>query len=94
MRLIDADALQKVHQTTCPTDCGVCPGSRDDLTCELIDRAPTVADAVIVTRCKDCEFCGKYLSGGLYCKNEDGLLGTKPDAFCNLGVRKDGGNEP
>lgn len=41
-----------------------------------------------VVRCKNCKFCGKYLSGTLYCKNEKGLLAPKPNDFCSYGDRK------
>lgn len=45
-------------------------------------------DMVRAVRCKNCKFCGKYLSGTLYCKNEKGLLAPKPNDFCSYGNRK------
>ena len=80
---IEREAFKQKHLC-----CGYLPEMSED----EFDKFPT-ADVVEVVHCHDCQFCGKYLSGGLYCKNEDGLLGTTPDAFCSLGVRKNGGNE-
>lgn len=55
MRLIDADEAKKLNKEQCVGDCGCCSDLQDDNTCTLIDRVPTVDDAVIVTRCKDCK---------------------------------------
>lgn len=52
MRLIDADEAKKLNKEQCVGDCGCCSDLQDDNTCTLIDRVPTVDDAVIVTRCK------------------------------------------
>lgn len=86
MRLIDADALQKTHRRECPTDCGVCPGSRDDFTCDLITNAPTIADAVIVTRCKNCKHLGRELINGCFSCAAFELPYCRPDDYCSKGI--------
>lgn len=95
MRLIDADAYKKLHLDECVGECGCCPDFRDDLTCTLVDRAPTVTDAVIVVRCKDCAKHYVVLGRDMCAKNAQGseghwigLSATVPDGFCHRGVRK------
>lgn len=86
MRLIDADAYKELHRKKCPGDCGVCTlvYGKDDL-CGLIDQAPTI-DAVVVVRCKNCEYFGVNDENVPYCFNPFGLDDPKPNGFCNYGV--------
>lgn len=77
MRLIDADKLERQEYW----------GNErcfDYVDAEDIDNAPTV-DAVPVVRCKDCTHL--Y---GTFCM-ACGLRPRKPDDFCSLGERKNGG---
>ena len=85
MRLIDADALMD----------RVCANLRDGDVLDrippcFVDNAPTV-DAVVVTRCKDCE----HMAGAS--PNDKGFLicpasGMEiiPDDFCSYGEPKEG----
>lgn len=83
MRLIDAD---KIQWKSYPNDYGE---TNDDYVekCD-IDNMPTV-DAVIVTRCKNCQSYNKPKTG--WC--EVHLDSEHPDDFCSYGKRKDGGAE-
>lgn len=87
MRLIDADEAKKLYKEQCIGDCGCCSDLQDDNTCTLIDRVPTVDDAVIVTRCKDCKY-GDYDSksdGAMVClRTKDGFWRKETD-FCSYG---------
>ena len=60
---------------------------------DMIEDAPTV-DAVIVTRCKDCEKSGVTEFGKRYCKEPMGCfcgcIPVEDDYFCSGGRRKDG----
>jgi hypothetical protein len=96
MRLIDADAVynkaMEDHQK------GEIEDWEADSIIDYLDDAPTINDAEIVVRCRDCakhyvvlgrDMCAKNASG-----LKDHLIGlsaTLPDAFCSRGVRKDGG---
>ena len=92
MRLIDADAYKEFHRKECPGCCATCTVCDEDMTCKLIDEAPTVADAVIVTRCKDCQyvrdlgfdFGGKHY-GSYFCVL-NGPVTTSGDGFCYRGT--------
>lgn len=92
MRLIDADEAKKLYKEQCVGDCGCCSDLQDDNTCTLIDRVPTVDDAVIVTRCKDCkyvrdlgfDFGGKHY-GSYFCVL-NGPVTTSGDGFCYKGT--------
>lgn len=99
MRLIDADEAKKLNKEQCVGDCGCCSDLQDDNTCTLIDRVPTVDDAVIVTRCKNCKWFADNNGGEWYgCQmfhvvqitQEDA---PKPDDFCSYGERKGGDND-
>lgn len=88
MRLTDADAYKEFHRRECPGCCCTCTACAEDMTCKLIDEAPTVEDAVIVTRCKDC----KYV---IFTEHRDYLRCTKhvafsfrPNDFCSYGERR------
>ena len=77
MRLTDADAYKDFHRRECPGCCCTCTACAEDMTCKLIDEAPTVEDAVIVTRCKDCKY-GSYDSksdGASACGGDRGDYG-------------------
>ena len=58
----------------------------------VVDACPTV-DAVIVTRCKDCEKSGVTEFGKRYCKEPMGCfcgcIPVEDDYFCSGGRRKD-----
>jgi len=92
MRLIDADEAKKLYKEQCVGDCGCCSDLQDDNTCTLIDRVPTVDDAVIVTRCKDCkyvrdlgfDFGGKHY-GSYFCVLNEPVT-TSGDGFCYKGT--------
>lgn len=54
--------------------------------------APTI-NAVVVTRCKDCQFWSRYTGqwenhDAGACKYRKADYGTGPDGFCSDGVRK------
>ena len=87
MRLIDADAYKKLHQAECVGDCGCCSDIQDDCTCTLVDRVPTVEDAVIVVRCKDCGYFGEHLMSGYHSCDLYELPFCRPDDFCSHGER-------
>lgn len=99
MRLIDADEAKKLNKEQCVGDCGCCSDLQDDNTCTLIDRVPTVDDAVIVTRCKNCKWFADNNGGEWYgCKMFHAVRITpedapKPDDFCSCGERREGGND-
>lgn len=94
MRLIDADEAKKLNKEQCVGDCGCCSDLQDDNTCTLIDRVPTVDDAVIVTRCKNCKWFADNNGGEWYgCKMFHVVRITpedapKPDDFCSYGDRR------
>lgn len=56
MRLVDADAYKKLHQSKCVGDCGCCPSITDGMICTLIDEAPTVKEAIVPLKCKYCGY--------------------------------------
>ena len=87
MRLIDADKIfRRVKESTASK--GV-----KCLAEVLVATAPTV-DAVVVTRCKDCEKSGVTEFGKRYCKEPMGCfcgcIPVEDDYFCSGGRRKDG----
>lgn len=88
MRLIDADAYKELHCKECPSDCGVCDlvYGKNDI-CGLIDQVPTI-DAVVVVRCKDCEYFGLNDENVPYCFNRFGIDDPEPNGFCNYGKKK------
>lgn len=83
MRLIDVDTAKRLYTATLFD-------TEDDFNRvnDIFDYAPTI-DAVVVTRCKDCQ----YLAGAL--PNDKGFLicpacgmDILPDDFCSYGERK------
>lgn len=67
-------------------------GDAADAACKVIDDAPTV-DAVVVTRCKDCEHRVNAVvnsNGFLICGVSD--METAPDGFCSHGEPREGNN--
>lgn len=90
MRLIDADETKKLNKEQCVGDCGCCSDLQDDNTCTLIDRVPTVDDAVIVTRCKDCKHLVNATinaNGFFICDISD--MEIAPEDFCSHGERRE-----
>lgn len=88
MRLIDADAYKVLHCKKYPSDCGACGlvYGKDDI-CGLIDQAPTI-NAMLVVRCKDCEYFEMNNKNVPYCSNPFGLNDPEPNGFCNYGRKK------
>ena len=86
MRLTDADAYKEFHRKECPGCCRTCTACAEDMTCKLIDEAPTVADAVIVTRCKDCKHLGREIINGCFSCAAFELPYCRPDDFCSKGI--------
>ena len=83
MRLIDAGKAKVSIDWTLIGDAA-------DAACRVIDNAPTV-DAVVVTRCKDCEYLVNAVvnaNGFLIC-DVSGMEIT-PDDFCSYGEPKEG----
>ena len=82
MRLIDArEAKVSLDWTLI--------GDAADAACRVIDNAPTV-DAVVVTRCKDCEYLVNAkvnANGFLICDISD--MEIAPDDFCSYGERRE-----
>lgn len=92
MRLIDADKfiLALMDASLSSVD--------EDTILDLVDSVPTV-DAVIVTRCKDCEHYRNHPNGLCYLhtepkENARGYAGdavcVEPDDFCSYGERREG----
>lgn len=98
MRVIDADAILKADENS---DKALVLGSGKALEIayallkKKVEDAPTV-DAVVVTRCRDCEKSGVTELGKRYCKEPMGsffgCIPVEDDYFCSGGRRKDGGN--
>lgn len=83
MRLIDADALKELRDKYIRGQISFNNES------DLVDKCPTI-DAVIVTRCKDCEECCSELnswSGHPFC----GLSGeyVEYDDYCAWANRRE-----
>ena len=100
MRLIDATPLEcqakerkenEWNQRVSPTSWA----HAEESFLHRIEDAPTV-DAVVVTRCKDCEKSGVTEFGKRYCKEPMGCffgcIPVEDDYFCSGGRRKDGGD--
>lgn len=89
MRLIDVDALWERLDYEPWYD----NADRDEIALPIVNAAPTV-DAVVVTRCKDCEHrgwvqepChGKSVD---YCKVWDCTLRNLETTFCSYGEPKE-----
>ena len=90
MRLIDVDDLGVGRCSKDVLPAAYCAGWNGLL--GLVEKAPTV-DAVVVTRCKDCEYLVSAVvnsNGFLICDIND--MEITPDDFCSFGKRKDGGD--
>ena len=103
MRLIDVDDLGVGRCSRDVVPAAYCAGWNGLL--GLIEKAPTV-DAVVVTRCKDCEHAERYErtdgTAGYYCGHPQNTFVygerwdrvfkpvKKPDDFCSYGERKEG----
>ena len=100
MRLIDADwvlgHLKPYEQSD--EEWRVTGGTALRLIHRAVDNAPTV-DAVVVTRCKDCEHYRNHPNGLCYLhtepkENKRGYSGepvcVEPDDFCSYGEPKEG----
>ena len=85
MRLIDADTLwEKLDDEPWYDN-----ADRDEIALPIVDAAPTV-DAVVVTRCKDCEYLVNAVvnaNGFLICDISD--MEIAPDDFCSYGERRE-----
>lgn len=112
MRLVDATPLEcqakerkenEWNQRVSPTSWA----HAEESFLHRIEDAPTV-DAVVVTRCKDCEHAERYEradgTAGYYCGHPQNTFtygerwdrvfkpAKEADDFCSLGERKDGGD--
>ena len=83
MRLIDADAVY--NKAVENQRKGEIEDWEADSIIDYLDDAPTINDAEIVVRCRDCKYCHCYMSGNIYCKHSEGLTSKKPDDFCSYG---------
>ena len=86
MRLIDGDTLWEKLDDEPWYDYA----DRDEIALPIVAAAPTV-DAVVVTRCKDCE----YLVNATVNANDFLICGISdmeitPDNFCSYGEPKEG----
>lgn len=108
MRLIDGDAILKADENS---DKALVLGSGKSLEIayallkKKVEDAPTV-DAVVVTRCKDCEHAERYEradgTAGYYCGYPQNTFvygdrwdrvfkpAKEADDFCSSGERKEG----
>lgn len=96
MRLIDVDELGVGRCSKDVLPAAYCAGWNGLL--GLIEKAPTV-DAMVVTRCKDCEHYRNPPNGLCYLhtepkENKRGYSGepvcVEPDDFCSYGEPKEG----
>ena len=87
MRVVDLDAVIDRLEVEVGYE-----GMREDL------YSLPVVDAVLVVRCRDCEYVRSTVSAstgervGIWCARHD-ILNVGPDDFCSHGVRKNGENE-
>lgn len=85
MRLIDGDTLwEKLNDEPWYDN-----ADRDEIALPIVAAAPTV-DAVVVTRCKDCEYLVNAVvnaNGFLICDVSD--MEIAPDDFCSYGAPKE-----
>ena len=86
MRLIDADLVKLMFMHRARL---VHYGFEDRLCVpyNAIDEVPTVGDAVLVVRCKDCRHMTKEL-GYRYCNVWERINGHGDDGFCCYGERR------
>ena len=85
MRLIDADELRKVIDTSLTQYLSRLVDQDDVL--EAINNAPTV-DAVLVVRCKDCIHHEYEIPGMVYCPHIVGSW-VEDMFFCGNGAKMD-----
>ena len=92
MRLIDADALQRVLLPITfafEREYGSLGGAVSGVM-KHIDSAPTI-DAVPVVRCRDCKHYEIHKPKVLEnCERKGYIIPMKPDDFCSYGERKEG----
>ena len=85
MRLIDGDTLwERLNDEQWYDN-----ADKDEITLPIVAAAPTV-DAVVVTRCKDCEYLVNAVvnaNGFLVCDVSD--MEIAPDDFCSYGQKKE-----
>lgn len=93
MRLIDADAVYNKAVENLQN--GEIEDWEADSIIDYLDGAPTINDAEIVVRCKDCAKHYIVLGRDMCAKNAQGseghwigLSATVPDGFCHRGVHK------
>lgn len=93
MRLIDADAVY--NKAVENRQNGEIEDWEADSIIDYLDGAPTINDAEIVVRCKDCAKHYIVLGRDMCARNAQGseghwigLTATIPDGFCHRGVRK------
>lgn len=93
MRLIDADAVY--NKAVENRQNGEIEDWEADSIIDYLDGAPTINDAEIVVRCKDCAKHYIVLGRDMCARNAQGseghwigLSATVPDGFCHRGVHK------
>ena len=93
MRLIDADAIY--NKAVESRQNGEIEDWEADSIIDYLDGAPTINDAEIVVRCKDCAKHYIVLGRDMCARNAQGseghwigLSATVPDGFCHRGERK------
>lgn len=93
MRLIDADAIY--NKAVENRKNGEIEDWEADSIIDYLDGAPTINDAEIVVRCKDCAKHYIVLGRDMCARNAQGSEGhwiglnaTTPDGFCHRGEHK------
>ena len=93
MRLIDADAVY--NKAVENRQNGEIEDWEADSIIDYLDGAPTINDAEIVVRCKDCAKHYIVLGRDMCARNAQGseghwigLSAMVPDGFCHRGVHK------
>ena len=93
MRLVDADAIY--NKAVENRQNGEIEDWEADSIIDYLDGAPTINDAEIVVRCKDCAKHYIVLGRDMCARNAQGSEGhwiglnaTVPDGFCHRGVHK------
>ena len=85
MRLIDGDTLwEKLNDEPWYDN-----ADRDEIALSIVDAAPPV-DAVVVTRCKDCRYCGLICCPAIHETIGNGLVDYAVDnGYCWCGKPKE-----
>lgn len=85
MRLIDADRLKKKI-----SDDAYRADSTKRYYNVMVEQQPTVEDAVVVVRCKDCvNYCGfEHCKNGICDLDSVSKRAVYPNDFCSYGERK------